>query len=206
MTASGKTVVCTIHQPSSEVFAMFDRVLLLADGRTVFLGPIKEALDFFARLNYPCPANFNPADFFIFSLATVPGKEDESRARNRFICDAFDRSPAAQEIRDVLPKEKNLNISENQDILDKLKNEKRSPYKASWLQQFLAVFWRSLISFLRDPQIIIVKAASSVVSSKHLTFKSNSNSHVSFVGQHVVCFAPHSTHLLWANFGCRKCS
>ena len=34
--AAGKTVVCTIHQPSSEVFEMFDRILLMAEGRTAF--------------------------------------------------------------------------------------------------------------------------------------------------------------------------
>lgn len=124
---------------------------------------MKEALNFFERLNYPCPANFNPADFFIFTLATVPGKEEESRARNRFICDTFDKSLTAENVREVVRKQKELNANGKQEIL-KSKNEKRSPYKANWFQQFFAVFWRSFISFMRDPQIIIVKAASSVVS------------------------------------------
>ena len=43
----GKTIVCTIHQPSSQVFAMFDRVLLMAEGRVAFLGETNEAMDFF---------------------------------------------------------------------------------------------------------------------------------------------------------------
>ena len=43
----GKTIVCTIHQPSSQVFAMFDRVLLMAEGRVAFLGGTDEAMDFF---------------------------------------------------------------------------------------------------------------------------------------------------------------
>ena len=38
MAAQGRTIICTIHQPSSEVFAMFDKLLLMADGRVAFMG------------------------------------------------------------------------------------------------------------------------------------------------------------------------
>jgi ABC-type multidrug transport system ATPase subunit len=41
--------VCTIHQPSSQVFALFDRILLMAEGRVAYLGSVRGALDFFAR-------------------------------------------------------------------------------------------------------------------------------------------------------------
>ena len=50
LTSQGKTVISTIHQPSSEVFAMFDRLLILAEGRVAFLGDVKEAHGFFERL------------------------------------------------------------------------------------------------------------------------------------------------------------
>lgn len=45
----GKTVVCTIHQPSSEVFALFDRLVLLAEGRIAYQGSSSGALSFFER-------------------------------------------------------------------------------------------------------------------------------------------------------------
>lgn len=47
MALKGKTVVVTIHQPSSEVFAMFDKVLLLAEGRVAYLGTPYDACSFF---------------------------------------------------------------------------------------------------------------------------------------------------------------
>ena len=43
----GKTIVCTIHQPSSQVFALFDRILLMAEGRLAFLGDISRCKEFF---------------------------------------------------------------------------------------------------------------------------------------------------------------
>jgi ABC-type multidrug transport system ATPase subunit len=49
MALKGKTVVATIHQPSSEVFALFDKVLLMAEGRVVFLGSSREACNFFKQ-------------------------------------------------------------------------------------------------------------------------------------------------------------
>lgn len=38
-------------------------------------------LIFFFRLGYPCPMNFNPADYFVNTLAIVPGEEEESKNR-----------------------------------------------------------------------------------------------------------------------------
>jgi len=45
----GKTVVCTIHQPSSEVFAMFDKVLLFAEGKVAYFGTLDACAGYFAK-------------------------------------------------------------------------------------------------------------------------------------------------------------
>jgi ABC-type multidrug transport system ATPase subunit len=61
----GKTVICTIHQPSSQLFSAFDRLLLIAEGRTAYLGRAHLARDFFLRSALPCVVNrrtnFKPA-------------------------------------------------------------------------------------------------------------------------------------------------
>ncbi|MCP9258269.1 ATP-binding cassette sub-family G member [Dirofilaria immitis] len=60
---NGKTIICTIHQPASDTFEMFDRVVFLANGKIAFLGSPSEAVRFYADIGYPIPALTNPADF-----------------------------------------------------------------------------------------------------------------------------------------------
>lgn len=55
LAAKGKTIIITIHQPSSELFSMFDKILLIAEGRSAFLGTPNQATEFFDKyveLNY----------------------------------------------------------------------------------------------------------------------------------------------------------
>lgn len=51
----GRTVISTIHQPSSEVFAEFDRLMLLVEGRCIFQGKCSDANLHFKNLGYSCP-------------------------------------------------------------------------------------------------------------------------------------------------------
>ncbi|KAI3791928.1 hypothetical protein L2E82_05794 [Cichorium intybus] len=61
----GRTVISSIHQPSSEVFALFDDLFLLSGGETVYFGEAKEAIEFFAESGFPCPIKRNPSDHFL---------------------------------------------------------------------------------------------------------------------------------------------
>ena len=61
----GQTVIATIHQPSSRSFYFFDRLLLIADGQTVYQGPASDAREYFASINHTFPKFVNPADYLI---------------------------------------------------------------------------------------------------------------------------------------------
>ncbi|KAJ5572353.1 hypothetical protein N7535_006013 [Penicillium sp. DV-2018c] len=67
---AGQAVLVTVHQPSAQLFAEFDQLLLLAKGgKTVYFGPIGEnAADvksYFSRHGTPCPPETNPAEHMI---------------------------------------------------------------------------------------------------------------------------------------------
>ncbi|KAK3126816.1 hypothetical protein QOZ80_7AG0563250 [Eleusine coracana subsp. coracana] len=59
------TVVAAMHQPSNEVFELFDRLCLLAYGRMVYFGLASEAIEFFDANGYTCPLRRNPSDYFL---------------------------------------------------------------------------------------------------------------------------------------------
>ena len=81
LTQHGKTIICTIHQPSSEIFEMFDKICLLAEGRLAFIGLSRHALSFFASQGHVCPNNYNPADYYIKTLAITPIDSENDRIR-----------------------------------------------------------------------------------------------------------------------------
>lgn len=60
-----RTVIFTIHQPRSNIVALFDRLILLAKGRTVYSGPFSSCQQYFDHIGYPCPPGFNIADFLV---------------------------------------------------------------------------------------------------------------------------------------------
>jgi ABC-type multidrug transport system ATPase subunit len=70
-------VVCSIHQPRSNIYDMFDYLLLLDGGRTVYFGPQPGVVPYFSNeLERPCGHFHNPADVFLDLL-----EEDKDAVR-----------------------------------------------------------------------------------------------------------------------------
>ena len=58
-----RTLVATIHQPSSQIFEQIDQLLLLANGQIVFSGPPSGVIEYFGSLGYPFPVGFSIPDY-----------------------------------------------------------------------------------------------------------------------------------------------
>ena len=58
---AGCTIVMSIHQPRSSIFALFDQLILLSEGHVVYDGKAgQDAVNYFSRLGCQCPSYFNP--------------------------------------------------------------------------------------------------------------------------------------------------
>lgn len=103
----GRTVIASIHQPSSEVFELFDKLYLLSGGKTIYFGQAVEACNFFAAAGFPCPTLRNPSDHFLRCInsdfdrvnATLKGS---FRIREHETVDPLDRLTTTQVINVLL--------------------------------------------------------------------------------------------------------
>ena len=91
LASEGNTVVASIHQPRASVFAMFDELTLLSEGRVMYSGPTDKLLTYFAALGFPCPSQVSPAEYYVDLISvdySSPQAEDESKARIAKLADA----------------------------------------------------------------------------------------------------------------------
>ena len=84
LATKGRTIITTIHQPRSEIWGLFDNLILLTGGSPVYSGPAEESLSYFAERGYPLPLFVNPAEHLIDLAAAdtrSPDLEESSLVR-----------------------------------------------------------------------------------------------------------------------------
>ncbi|KAK7257226.1 hypothetical protein RIF29_31039 [Crotalaria pallida] len=65
LASEGKTIVMAIHQPSSRIYYMFHKALLLSEGNVMYFGKGSEAIEYFSNIGYAPTMAMNPADFLL---------------------------------------------------------------------------------------------------------------------------------------------
>jgi ABC-type multidrug transport system ATPase subunit len=81
---NGRTIIVTIHQPRSEIWDLFDNVILLSRGSPAYAGSAKDCLPYFAELGHEMPPFTNPAEYLI-DVVSVDNRsvEAERAAQDR---------------------------------------------------------------------------------------------------------------------------
>ncbi|KAK1994894.1 ABC transporter [Colletotrichum falcatum] len=79
LATKGRTVITTIHQPRSEIWDLFDNLIILTKGSPVYSGPAGECLPWFDRMGFKLPPFVNPAEFLI-DIAAIDNRTPELEA------------------------------------------------------------------------------------------------------------------------------
>jgi len=133
-----RTIITTIHQPRSNIYSMFDNVILLAQGELIYYGPSNESLEYFRTISYECPRNYNPADFMIDLVETNPTVTRELAQKYKESHYYTHNLPAL------------LGSQNHEDIPD----QNDSEYSSTWPQQVLVLCKRTLLHNIRNPYLL----------------------------------------------------
>ncbi|XP_062172082.1 ABC transporter G family member 15-like [Alnus glutinosa] len=159
----GRTVISSIHQPSSEVFALFDDLCLLSGGQIVYFGAAKLAIEFFAKSGFPCPSRRNPSDHFLRCINSDFDVVTMSLLESRRICEIQESSDplinlAAVEIKAKLVEKYRCSEyatrarTRIQEIstIEGLSIERKGGSQANWWKQLSTLTHRSFVNMSRD--------------------------------------------------------
>lgn len=141
----GTIILCTIHQPSSKVFDLFDKIILMQEGKILYFGEKEQAKLYFQNeCNLPCPANYNPADHYIEILSD---SEDKNLVK------IYENSQNFKDLKDGMEKAKQA-FSKGEEGMIKVE---KSYQKPPILKQIYWLLWRDLILQLRNYYEIFTK-------------------------------------------------
>ncbi|KXZ52591.1 hypothetical protein GPECTOR_9g636 [Gonium pectorale] len=65
LASGGRTIVTSIHQPSSRLYRQMDKLMLLSEGRTMYYGEAAAVSTWFRLHGQPCPFGTNVADHIL---------------------------------------------------------------------------------------------------------------------------------------------
>ncbi|RYH19219.1 ATP-binding cassette domain-containing protein [archaeon] len=172
LASNNRIVMSVIHQPRSSIFAMFDRLLLLSEGKLMYFGSSEQALQYFSSLGYPCPQHFNPADYFLDILSvnmksTV--QEQETRSRIAFFEKAFMQAKGDMPIEGPHVERRvsssrgsstgsgggGIRAGSGSDVVERVSYSKDA--FTSWLKDFGVLLWRSNANIYRNYAAILIR-------------------------------------------------
>ena len=68
----GLSSILTLYQAGNGIYNLFDKVLVIDEGKEIYYGPMKEARPFMENLGFFCDDGANVADFL--TGVTVPSE------------------------------------------------------------------------------------------------------------------------------------
>ncbi|XP_042473406.1 pleiotropic drug resistance protein 2-like isoform X1 [Zingiber officinale] len=149
---TGRTVVCTIHQPSIDIFEAFDELLLMKrGGQVIYAGPLgrqsHRLVEYFEAIpGVPKIADgINPATWMLDVSST-----QAETSLNIDFAEVYANSPLYQQIEELI-KELSIPAPNSKDLFFPTK------YSQTFTVQCQACFWKQYWSYWRNPQYNAVR-------------------------------------------------
>ncbi|PCH34845.1 pleiotropic drug resistance ABC transporter [Wolfiporia cocos MD-104 SS10] len=163
---SGQSIVCTIHQPSAELFEVFDKLLLLRKGgETVYFGDLgpnaSTVISYFEQNgSRPCGEQENPAEFIL----DVVGAGATASS-------IIDWHSIWNQSREVLAVQHELAMIRVQGKSRPLERAvSQSEFATSWWYQLVTLLQRDARGLWRDPVYLIAKMAVNILCALIIGF------------------------------------
>ncbi|XP_047334134.1 ABC transporter G family member 34-like [Impatiens glandulifera] len=144
---TGRTVVCTIHQPSIDIFEAFDELLLMKrGGQVIYAGPLgnqsHKLIEYFESVERvpKIMEGYNPATWML--EVTSPSMETQL---NKDFAEVYANSSLYKRNQDFV-NELNIPTPGSQDLHFPTK------YSQSFTSQCHACLWKQYLSYWRNPQ------------------------------------------------------
>ena len=142
----GRTIIITIHQPRSEIWGLFNHLILLADGHSLYSGTTARSVPYFERLGYQIPQFVNPTKFLIdLTAINVRGLERKNNSIKRIsqLKSIYNSSS--------LPRDRTRRSNRNQTAGELINQSNfRSPGRG-FISQLIAQTNRTWKTTIRDP-------------------------------------------------------
>ncbi|KAJ7948614.1 ABC transporter-like protein [Quillaja saponaria] len=136
----GRTIIMTIHQPSSRLFYMFHKVLLLSEGNPVYFGKGSEAMEYFSSIGYAPTVAMNPSDFLLDlanGISSDESHDDQAMVKQTLIC-AY-KNNIAEKLKEELQGVNGFN-----QIQEGSPDKQFEKWPTTWWQQFSVLLRRGV--------------------------------------------------------------
>ncbi|XP_032683637.1 ATP-binding cassette sub-family G member 1-like [Odontomachus brunneus] len=101
---TGRTIICTIHQPSAMLYEMFDHIYLVVDGHCMYRSPPGDTINYFARQGLQCPKYHKSADYMLEVVSKEYGNYDEQLIATSKLLESNDEVCSSKSLRNMTQK------------------------------------------------------------------------------------------------------